>query len=72
MNTGLFTSQYVYPRASNVVRNPPLGKLEASGSPLISILPEKRANGSPFMSGSKKLSCFSAVPPVIGWNQCVK
>ena len=26
----------------------------------------------PFSVGEMKLSCFSAVRPVIGWNQCVK
>ena len=26
----------------------------------------------PEPSGEMKLSCFSAVTPVIGWNQCVK
>ena len=26
----------------------------------------------PFAVGEIKLSCFSAVTPVIGWNQCVK
>ena len=26
----------------------------------------------PFLSTVRKLSCFSAVIPVIGWNQCVK
>ena len=26
----------------------------------------------PWPSGFMKLSCFSAVTPVMGWNQCVK
>ena len=26
----------------------------------------------PAPSGARKLSCFSAVTPVMGWNQCVK
>ncbi len=28
--------------------------------------------GSPFSSNVRKASCFSAVSPVCGWNQCVK
>src|SRR5215211_3439008 len=40
---GLVGSQAVYPRASKVDRSPPEGKLDASGSPLISSLPEKSA-----------------------------
>ena len=55
-----------------MARKPPDGKLDASGSPLISILPENLEIGSPWLSGSIKASCFSAVPPVKGWNQCVK
>ncbi len=38
---GLVTSQPVYPRASNVLRSPPLGELDASGSPCIRDLPPK-------------------------------
>jgi hypothetical protein len=60
------TSQPVYPRASNVERNPPLGKLEASGSPWVSVLPANSAIEEPSPAGSKKLSCFSAVSPVSG------
>src|SRR5690606_15158195 len=48
---------------------PPLGKDDASGSCCTSSLP---LNFSIFVVPSKKLSCFSAVPPVSGWNQCVK
>ena len=63
-------SQAVYPLASKVARIPPDGKLDASGSPLISSLPENSIiTLSP--TGEIKLSCFSAVMPVIGWNQCV-
>ncbi len=44
------TSHAVYPRASNVLRIPPLGKEEASGSCWMSSLPEKRSMTSPFFS----------------------
>ena len=46
-------------------------KLEASGSPWISSLPENSAIAVPSPEGLKKESCFSAVSPVSGWNQCV-
>ena len=62
----------VYPRASNVARRPPEGKLDASGSPFVSSFPEKSIITQPDLSTVRKLSCFSAVMPVIGWNQCVK
>ena len=53
-----------------VALEPPEGKLDASGSPTIRLLPVRRIiTLSP--SGSMKLSCFSAVRPVRGWNQCV-
>ncbi len=39
---------------------------------MIRFLPEKRAKVSAMPAGSKKASCFSAVLPVSGWNQCVK
>ena len=53
-----------------VALDPPEGKLDASGSPTIRLLPVRRIiTLSP--SGSMKLSCFSAVRPVSGWNQCV-
>ena len=55
-----------------VARSPPEGKLEASGSPFTSSLPEKSMITSPFSVGVMKLSCFSAVNPVMGWNQWVK
>ena len=64
-------SHAVYPLASKVARNPPEGKLEASGSPLISSFPEKSIITLPSGEGEIKLSCFSAVIPVRGWNQCV-
>ncbi len=44
---GLVTSQAVYPRASKVDRSPPEGKLEASGSPLMSMEPENSAMTPP-------------------------
>ena len=72
MNAYEVGSQLVYPRASNVERSPPDGKLEASGSPLISSLPENSIITPPSGVGVMKESCFSAVMPVIGWNQCVK
>ena len=64
-------SHAVYPRASKVARMPPLGKEEASGSPRTSSFPEKSMMTLPSLVGVIKLSCFSAVTPVIGWNQCV-
>ena len=68
-------SHAVYPLASNVARRPPEGKEEASDSPRTSSLPENSSMILPLSSGSfevaMKLSCFSAVTPVIGWNQCV-
>jgi len=45
---------------------PPFGKLEASGSPWVSVLPENSAIAPPSLSGDRKLSCFSAVNPVKG------
>jgi hypothetical protein len=51
---------------------PPVGKLEASGSPRMSSLPENSAIAVPSPLGPKKESCFSAVEPVRGWNQWVK
>ena len=55
-----------------MARRPPEGKEEASGSPLISSLPENSIMTPPSGAGEMKLSCFSAVMPVSGWNQCVK
>ena len=68
---GLVASQAVYPRASNVARRPPEGKLEASGSPCTSSEPEKLKTTPPLPSGAASESCFSAVSPVSGWNQWV-
>jgi hypothetical protein len=68
---GLVGSHAVYPRASKVDRMPPDGKLDASGSPLISSLPENSATALPSLVGCRNESCFSAVMPVSGWNQCV-
>ncbi len=65
-------SQAVYPLASNVALNPPDGNEEASGSPFISSFPENSIIICPSSVGTIKLSCFSAVIPVSGWNQCVK
>jgi len=69
INAGDVQSHAVYPLASNVALNPPDGKEEASGSPLINSLPEKRSNVVPSPCGSINASCFSAVIPVNGWNQ---
>ena len=70
-NAGEETSQAVYPRASKVLRMPPLGKEEASGSCWISSFQENRSITPPSSPNSIKPSCFSAVPSVRGWNQCV-
>ena len=71
-NAGDVQSHVVYPLASNVARNPPDGKDDASGSPLINSLPEKFIRTFPsFIGAEMKESCFSAVAPVNGWNQCV-
>src|SRR3954468_19115932 len=51
---------------------PPVGNEEASAPPWISSLPENSAIAVPAPVGAKKESCFSAVEPVSGWNQCVK
>jgi hypothetical protein len=51
---------------------PPVGNDDASGSPWTSSLPEKSASALPSPVGLKNESCFSAVEPVSGWNQCVK
>ena len=48
---------------------PPEGKLEASGSPTISWLPENFSMALPSAMGLRKASCFSALIPVSGWNQ---
>src|SRR5262245_51452377 len=45
-------SHAVYPRASKVERMPPDGKLEASGSPLISSFPENSATARPLSCGA--------------------
>ena len=71
MYAGLVGSQPVYPRASKVARSPPLGKLLASGSPFTSSLPPNSAMAPPVAVGDRKLSCFSAVSPVSGWNRWV-
>ncbi len=55
-----------------MVRIPPDGKLDASGSLWMSWAPLKRSMGSPSSSKVRKASCFSAVSPVWGWNQWQK
>ncbi len=50
---------------------PPVGNDDASGSAWMSSLPENSAIAVPSLVGPKKESCFSAVDPVSGWNQCV-
>jgi len=71
MKAGDVGSHAVYPRASNVARRPPLGNEDASDSPTMSSLPENWDIAEPSPAGTRKLSCFSAVDPVSGWNQCV-
>ena len=55
---------------------PPDGKELASGSLCQSCEPENfsstRSSPEICTFRSAKLSCFSAVSPVMGWNQCVK
>jgi hypothetical protein len=68
---GLVTSQPVYPRASKVARRPPDGNELASGSPWRRFWPENSAMVCPSPVGVRNESCFSAVEPVIGTNQCV-
>ena len=55
---------------------PPEGNELASGSPWESWDPETfsstRSSPGSWAFKSMKLSCFSAVSPVIGWNQWVK
>lgn len=71
-NAGEVQSQAVYPRASKVARSPPDGKLEASDSPFTSSFPENSMSTFPVFPGAEiKASCFSALTPVRGWNQCV-
>ena len=72
MNAYDVASHAVYPLASKVALSPPDGKEDASGSPLINSLPENSIITCPSSVGQMKLSCFSAVMPVSGWNQCVK
>ena len=55
-----------------MVRIPPDGKLDASGSLWMSCAPLKRSIGRPSSSKVRKASCFSAVRPVWGWNQWQK
>ena len=68
---GEVQSQTVYPLASKVARRPPDGNEDASGSPLISSLPENSMITLPSEGAEIKESCFSAVTPVSGWNQWV-
>ena len=69
MNAGDVGSHAVYPLASNVALIPPEGKEDASGSPLISSFPENSIITFPPGAGLMNESCFSAVMPVMGWNQ---
>src|SRR3954467_7310770 len=55
-NGGLVGSHAVYPRASKVERMPQDGKLEASGSPLISSLPRNSAIAPPSLVGERNES----------------
>jgi len=72
INAGEVQSHTVYPLASNVALNPPDGNEEASGSPLINSFPEKLIRTFPLGWGADiNESCFSAVTPVKGRNQCV-
>ena len=50
---------------------PPLGNELASGSCCTSSFPENSSTMPPLKSCSMNESCFSAVPSVSGWNQCV-
>ena len=50
---------------------PPEGKELASGSPWTRFRPENSAMVRPSPVGVRKESCFSAVAPVMGTNQCV-
>ena len=66
MNAVEVGSHAVYPRASKVLRIPPLGKLEASGSCCISSPAPKCSIAFPSAVGERNESCFSAVAPVSG------
>ena len=55
-----------------MARTPPEGKDEASVSPSTSSLPENSMITLPSPVGEMKESCFTAVMPVMGWNQWVK
>ena len=69
MNAYEVGSHAVYPRASNEARRPPEGNDDASDSPFISSLPENFSIIVPSFCGEMNESCFSAVIPVMGWNQ---
>ena len=71
MKAGDEGSQALYPRASKVLRKPPLGKDDASGSCWERRFPLKYSKLSPSRSGLRKASCFSAVESLRGWNQWV-
>ena len=71
-NAGDVQSQAVYPLASNVARRPPDGIALPAYAPFINSFPEKLISTFPFGIGEViNESCFSAVTPVSGWNQCV-
>ena len=64
--------QKVCPCAEKVEQSPPDEKLEESASPLANSFPEKFIIILPCSFLEIKLSCFSALIPINGWNQCVK
>ena len=59
-------SNEVMEEVAKVLRMPPEGKLDASGSPLISSLPLNSVTAVPLSLSVKNESCFSAVMPVSG------
>ena len=66
IKAGLVGSHAEYPRASNVLRVPPDGKDEASGSLCMRSCPRKDSRGKPFSSAVTNAVCFSAVSSVRG------
>ena len=47
------------------------GEAAGIGLALDQFLAAEFGDGAPAPVGLRKLSCFSAVMPVIGWNRCV-
>ena len=70
MNTGEDGSHAEYPLASKVLRRPPLGKLDASGSCWTRALPLNFSKALPSLK-DMNASCFSAVESVSGWKRWV-